>query len=374
MADNIYFDQKMIDKYYPTAHMIPPMKIGTFPNTRGITIQDVCSSNKYFANIKKDGAMYIYDKGTDGHSYLFGRTVSKATGLLTEKGANVPHIMKYLDGFCPDNTVLVGEIYYHGGTSKDTTKIMGCKPEKAIERQGKDHKIIYYIHDILMYNGESYLNTPAFKRYCALTRYIMAPDKPDFIEYAGYYDADNYDLLKLAEELIHNGEEGLVLKDKDGLYYPGQRPAWNMIKLKRHDTVDVVGMDPVPATKLYEGKDVETWQYNVDKHDRRLVGSYLALSLKGLHPIAVTKPYYYGWSMGIDIGLYDKDGELKRIGSVSSGFDDSDRAHMDKYIGKVLELGVMQKDNKAQTLRHPVFIRGRDDKNATDCTFSETFN
>ena len=67
-------------------------------------------------------------------------------------------------------------------------------------------------------------------------------------------------------------------------------------------------------------------------------------------------------------------GNLKVIGSVSSGFNDADRAALKSYEGKVLELGVMEKDNTEQTLRHPIVMRVRDDKSPADCKLKEIFS
>lgn len=373
MIKNEWFDQSKVENLYPEAVMIPPMKIGKFPGTKGITIHDICTNGEYFANIKKDGAMYIYDN-TPNHAYLFGRTNSTKTGLLTEKGDNVPHIMSKLKEVLPPNTILVGEIYYPGGTAKDTVTIMGCLPKKAIERQ-KNNPIHYYIHDILMYNGESYLELGAQQRYFKLMEAFNKIDLPDTIELAKYYDSKDIDLEAFADKMIARGEEGLVLKKKDGLYEPGLRPAWNMIKLKRHDTVDVVAVRAIEPTKLYNGDDIANWEYCIDEQTEvRYQGQYAALRMKYSNIIAVTKAYFYGWYTAMDIGAYDEKGNLKVIGSVSSGFNDADRAALKSYEGKVLELGVMEKDNTEQTLRHPIVMRVRDDKNPTDCKLKEIFS
>ena len=49
------------------------------------------------SQIKKDGSFYMYNRTKEGNSYLFGRTKSRQTKLLTEKSANVPHIINILD-------------------------------------------------------------------------------------------------------------------------------------------------------------------------------------------------------------------------------------------------------------------------------------
>ena len=57
------------------------------------------------------------------------------------------------------------------------------------------------------------------------------------------------------------GEEGVVLKKKDFPYQPGKRPAWSSVKVKKHDTVDVIIGGFEDATKEYNGKDLPGWIY-----------------------------------------------------------------------------------------------------------------
>ena len=123
------FNFQEVEKLYPGAGnlMIPPQLIhkGTDSQLKS------CEDGTWFAQLKKDGAFYMYVKGLGGENYLFGRTVSKKTGLLTEKSANVPHIIEAFHDI-PNGTILIGEIYYPGKTSKDVTSIMGCLAPKAI--------------------------------------------------------------------------------------------------------------------------------------------------------------------------------------------------------------------------------------------------
>lgn len=161
------FDIKEVEKLYPGAGglMIPPQLIhkGTDSQLKA------CDDETWFAQLKKDGALYMYVKGLGGENYLFGRTVSKKTGLLTEKSANVPHIIEAFHDI-PNGTIILGEIYYPGKTSKDVTSIMGCLPPKAYDRQFKEGygPIHYYIYDCLGYNGTSLLKYDNWTRYQVL--------------------------------------------------------------------------------------------------------------------------------------------------------------------------------------------------------------
>ena len=120
----------IVKKLYPGAEglMYKPMLIHASTNSQ---LLKACESGEYFAQLKKDGAFYQFVKGLNGECYLFGRTISKKTGVLTEKIANVPHIKETLS-ILPNGSILVGEIYYPGGSSKNTVEIMGCLPAKAI--------------------------------------------------------------------------------------------------------------------------------------------------------------------------------------------------------------------------------------------------
>lgn len=391
MIENKWYNQEDIDKLYPEAVIVPPQKIGQFPGTRGISLEDICTSGEYFAQTKKDGYCYIYNQ-TENKSYLFSRNVSRATGLPSEKSANVPHIMEILDKIFPLNTIVIGEIYYPNKTSKDVTSVMGCLPKKAKDRQ-KDNPIHFYMHDIIMYEGEDLLELPAVKRYNFMLEKISygmflycEKTLPCFIEIADYHS--NCNLLDIAADALAIGEEGIVLKKKNGKYYPGLRPAWETIKIKKVDTVDVVCMGFEKATKEYTGKETSNYWIIEENIGRKLgskediwveydrgTGNLFYIKSPNFRTIEVTKPFYHNWNTAIKIGVY-KNEELMQIGTISSGMDDALRAdsasNPNNYIGMVLECSIMEKGNG--TLRHPVFKKFREDKEAKDCKYSEIFN
>lgn len=375
------FDYNEVEAVFPGAGnlMIDPMKIWQLPAEKNVNLSDLEGTQEYFGQEKIDGAIYTLAKTKD-ESYLFGRINSVNTGLLTEKSANVPHIM---DAFAelPPDTVLVGEIFYPGKTSKDVTAIMGCKPEKAVVRQNDKYGLIhYYVHDIIYYAGQCLLDTPAIERYQILKGLWQT---------GGY---DRFSFLELAEVFVHDFQdrlveiwdrdgEGIVLKKKDSVYTPGKRPAWQTIKIKKHETVDLVCTGFCNPAIDYTGKEIETWQYweMITEEDKsfwtKVEGDMYERYKK--HPDLykpVTKDYFFGWKNAMKIGGYDNHGKLVQIGTVSSGFTDEDKKNMAKhpemFLNKAIELGCMSKSMKDRTLRHPVFIRVRDDKNPRECTLS----
>ena len=347
------------------------MKIWKIPEGKEYMLKNICESGEYFAQEKIDGYWYQYEK-TDNYSYLFSRNISKTTNLLTEKSANVPHIMEALN-ILPANTIVIGEIFVPGGTSKSVTSIMGCLPETAIARQ-KNNLIHYYVHDIIYYDGINLINAPALTRYKILSKIW---DKNNLSNYSFLHLADIFDtdIEARTVEILANGGEGVVLKKKDLPYYPGKRPAWSTVKIKKTDTVDLVCIGFCDATKEYTGKELETWPYWYNPVEDTVTNRCRYGNPKW-EPI--TKGFFNGWKTAMQVGAYDDNGNLIEIGTVSSGLTDQDREQMatnpEKYLNKVFEISCMEKDNKEKTLRHPHIVKRREDKPAKDCKISEIFS
>ena len=399
------FNKETIKNLYPEAEdlMIEPMLINKGTD---ILLKSACESGDYFGQIKKDGSFYQFVK-TENYQYLFGRTVSRTTGVLTEKGLNVPHIMGALS-ILPANTILLGEVYYPGGSSRDTTTIMGCLSTKAVERQNGTYGLIhYYVHDILMYNGINFISakTGSWDRYNILKKLWEK------------YNLNNYDFLELAEAWTDNlysrvgdslaaGEEGMVIKKKDGVYEPGKRPMTNL-KAKKVDFIDAIVIGFEEPTREYYGKELDTWGYNIKLSngylnkdifddllqsdsfqenktkitiESRLQGNYTDLcEIYGKENIvAVTKPYYYQWmNSRLVIGAYDENGNIEKIGVIHSGISDELKECMSRnpkmYLNKVCQIQCMELDSKEHTIRHGFFKGFREDKDAKDCTIKNIF-
>lgn len=369
------FSQDLIDKYAPGSQCIPPMKIWKLPENKEYMFAEICNSGDYFGEKKVDGYFYQFEKTSNGDMYLFSRTTSAVTGILSEKIECVPHIQEALSCI-PNGTIIVGEIYYPGKTSKAVTSIMGCLPEKAISRQEKQGYIHFYMHDLLRLGDKDLTSLGALDRY------------QNLVKLYNEYSLEEYDFLELAEGIMDNlqeytanlldaGEEGIVLKKKDAPYTPGRRPAWHTIKIKKMDYIDAICIGFCDATKEYTGKEVETWPYwsIIDPLGNELKTDSSRYGFAGWKPI--TKGHYYDWKTAIRIGAYDKNGNIKEIGTVASGLTDELREDFsinpDKYLNKVVALQCMERDSKEQTLRHAFFKYFRDDKEPQDCTLDTMF-
>ncbi|MBT9167361.1 MAG: DNA ligase [Syntrophomonadaceae bacterium] len=152
------------------------------------------------------------------------------------------------------------------------------------------------------------------------------------------------------EQILSNGGEGIVLKDVNGLYYPGKRPTGNWIKIKIELDDDVIITGFEPATRIYTGGDRANWLY-----------------WEGVEP--VTKYHALGWIGAIKFGKY-KDGKIVELGRCS-GMDETLREQMSKtpsaFIGQVITITAMEQTADG-FYRHPRFTKFHSDKNPHECT------
>lgn len=387
MSERGFFEQNEIDKYYPNALMIQPMGIWQIPNNKKNMTEDILAEkqNEYFAEVKKDGNWYAISITKD-EVYLFSRTISKKTNLLVEKGKNIPHITETFKKL-PAGTYIEGEIYYPNENSDLVRTIMGCDADKALKRQkgldkkyneqinnfeGKERKIYFYIHNILYFDNESYLNKTNLERYNKLAEiYYEYLSENKYIHLAEIYMPNEWNFFKKAEELIDKGEEGLVLKKINGKYYPDFKKAWETIKLKRENSVDVFCIGFEEPTIYYEGDLIESWQYWIKKDtDEMAQGNYYGNN----EYLPITKNYFMNWIGAVEFGVYGEQGEIISLGTVSSGLTDSLKEEIKKnpeeFYMKPILLECMEIYH-GNSIRSPRLIKFREDINPEDCTLEK---
>lgn len=370
---------------YPGSHQIPVQKYNGHP--RQAIVDAAYNTDQYVAQQKMDGAFYALEKVDSEHIYLFARTVSRKTGELVEKSANVPHIVEWAKNNLPDDTVLLGEIYVVGGHSNDVTKLMGCLPRTAIKRQFDTDEyggpLHYYVFDCLYWEGKNLVDSPFIVRY----NYINEKMKTDdYIELALNIEGNFEEAI---QKIFAAGGEGVVFKKKTAPYKVGGRTTDEAFKVKEHiDTLDVICIGIGSPVRTYSGKEIETWPYWIKKDywneetnswvwTACEVGSYYdGYLFDSTVWEPVTKPWYYEWAGSIRLGVYDGE-NIVSIGTVASGLTDELRAALAEspqdYIGKIVEISCMSVNSKDKTIRHPVFLRFRDDKPAEDCTVESVF-
>lgn len=145
---------------------------------------------------------------------------------------------------------------------------------------------------------------------------------------------EKYDLL---DSLWSQGKEGIMLKNKTGLYQPGKRPANNWYKVKKVDSTDARIIGAEAPEQFYHDPDTNTFDLS-----------------------RFTKPWERGWFGAVKYELEDG-----TVGTVAGFSDDekqlmSDGKHgiLPMYIGQWMELKYMEKTKEGR-LRHPRFIKFR---------------
>lgn len=344
------------------------------------------ASDNYALQLKLDGAGYILAVDADGIPHLNNGKMSKKTNSLIDKIDCVPHIKEWaIENLAPESQLCV-ELYYHydwSGVkpeyrereeSKYLNSITLSLPPKAIARQKQTELVRVHIFDCLFLGG-----IEVYKKDFA-DRWKMVEDF--YYDYVSDYCSDTPEWLGLAEtiyedkaeaiaEWLEKGYEGGVLKmlrsagKVDASYHVREigstpaRPRHTSYKIKQVDTIDAIITSFYPASPEYTGKDPENHPY------------------KDENGVPINRLYALGYPGSFGIGVYNGD-ELIQIGTCASGLNDETRAAMaadpDAYIGLVVELVAMSKDNINHTLRHPRLKQIRDDKDAKECTFETAFN
>lgn len=203
---------------------------------------------------------------------------------------------------------------------------------------------------------------------------------------------------------ILNGE-GIMLKDPNSIYEHKRTRAYQKVKKEIDRDVIIIGF--TEPTKEYGGKFPKGyWEYFVEEKSGVLHYAETAEDTKhylemGFTP--VTKNYFNRLVGGIEYGVViseDKLIELKALEKKSKGkkkFDiitlkglkllkvgecegitDEERLYMTEHVtdllGSVIEVKGNEIFNDTGRIRHPRFVRYREDKRAEECTWETLVN
>lgn len=295
-------------------------------------------TDQYICEEKLDGSRYLlyigfnpYDAHDLHWSAFLSRRESSKDGLYVNKARNVPHITG-IDYPALRYTVLDGEVTLPGYPFYDLNGLMNSLPDRAWMLQEEKGFVQYNVFDCLMYKGENlteHLLDSRMKRARQAVIGMHSPHVRSVVAHSSGF-VDSY-----FEEIVLRGGEGLIIKD---LYAPYGK-GWS--KMKKSFDVSCIVMGFKPGTKKYEGQ-----------MGALQLGVYDDYSLKAL---ATDKP------------------ELREIG-FASGMDDALRQHItdnpSEYLGRVVDIHA-QEFTDAGRLRHPTFIRFRDDVSKESITLEK---
>lgn len=338
------------------------------------TTQARIFSGDWFGAEKKDGYFSKLVKDMDGNIGLFSRS-KNVNGEYPEKSEWVPHLKPFFD-WLPNGTCLLGELYLPSrpGSSNITT-LLGCLKEKCIARQEIGEKLHFYVFDVLAYEGKSIYTSPFMARtailYSMAAEYAHGPRCGDFVLFAHYKSGK--ELWALLQSVLADGGEGIVITRGGAPYQPDKRPSKDCQKVKKElqETIDCFFTGRgTPPTRLYTGKEIETWKYwqNI-RTGAKIEGALYKDYKDGATIEPITKPFFNGWAGSLEIGVL-KDGEIYPIGLLS-GLVDEIKADPGAQRMKCIEVTAMEVMADSGALRHGKMLRFRPDLTPTDCTYEK---
>jgi bifunctional non-homologous end joining protein LigD len=108
---------------------------------------------------------------------------------------------------------------------------------QAALAEGKTDDLIYFVFDLLFAEGEDLQKVPLRERKATLKRIIEKLDDDSLVRYVEHFDASGESVLETARKM---SLEGIVSKQLNGIYRPGQRD-WTKIKCRAGQEVVLGG-------------------------------------------------------------------------------------------------------------------------------------
>ena len=386
---------------------LPPEKYWAMPasynqNKRKDEIDRMIASGDYYCQLKTDGNYSAFICDFDEDKRLISRGVSTVTneyGRLEDK----LFFYESVAAAFSKPTRIMGEIYYDNGIDRNVGSVLraNANKSKSIQDQGyyreisktvkfstrdkrdiennefKGQKLKWRIFDVWYFDGESLMERPWIERQEYVKMAAERINNP-LVSYVRYFPMDEtfYDKLGL---IFERGGEGVVCYQRNGLPEPGKRTAHKTLKVKQEiaDAIDCVITGIEQPTRVYTGKDIESWKFWEDTRTyEKLYGEYFASYQAGHTVEPVTKNYYYGFPGAILTSVYDGQGKLVPLCKVS-GLTEEFKAQLRDnfkawYLCPISITGMMISETNGISVRHPCLkaIR-KGDISPQDCSLEK---
>ena len=309
-------------------------------------LQEMFENEPVIAELKYDGERMLVHID-NGKVYCTSRRYSKKTNRFMENQERLPYLQKAIDNFHKRSdsglgyTVLDCECYAKNWS--EAASVLHSLPERAKELQDNGINIKYAVFDCLFFNGSDIRNLPYMRRlfYAIIALQTICVESMHLVQCVDSYGnivsldkADHvvstFDWQNRMQIAVNAGFEGIVIKSLSRKYYDKGA----LLKCKKFETVDTVVIDKQQGT----GKYANT------------VGALI-------------------------VGYYDPEkNDFVRVSKVNCGTDaDRDWWRDNWEIARLSVLEVKCQEITGKSLRHPVYIRIRTDKDYTMCTKETIF-
>jgi len=184
---------------------------------------------EWLAQVKWDGVRVL--------TYYNGSRIQLYNRKRNERTFHYPELLDIKKYCLASSVILDGEIIALGDDGKPSFhEVMRRDAIRIIERVNQVKSTIpitYMIFDIIYYNSQWIINIPLFERIKILKSIIIPGPNIQLV-------TSHEDGSKLFSTIQNHGMEGIVMKQKDSCYYPGQKKdVWLKVKNYR-DLIAVV--------------------------------------------------------------------------------------------------------------------------------------
>lgn len=260
----------------------------------------------------------------NGKTYCTSRTVGK-NGLFSQNEDKILYLPK-LEGL--EYTVIDCECF-----AKNWSEVVGVLhslPERAIDLQKKGVMLQFAVFDCLFFNGEDLRDVPYVGRLFYIQQIIEKINLPTLFKVESQQINSKEEIIEFMNESLEEGFEGCVIKSFAKTYY--EKGA--TLKCKKFETVDCI----VCGYQKGNGKYKNT------------IGA-------------------------LEIGYYNEEtNSIIPISKVNCGTDEERNLwniNKEQWLNTVIEVKCQEITEKS--LRHPVYIRRREDKDYKRCTKDTIF-
>ena len=142
----------------------------------------------------------------------------------------VPHINKQLETILPKTSVLDGELYIHGKSFQEITRLIKKERPESIE-------VEYHIYDYLTYYGNPFLPWTIREKKLDNLFDSSITDTSVLKQVPTYLANDEDIVYSIHNDFVENGYEGAIVRSENGLYLFGYRSN-DLLKVKKFDDAE----------------------------------------------------------------------------------------------------------------------------------------